>query len=219
MARQYDVEREIDAGLWEDWSEWASLDADDPASRYALIMPGKTRGGGVGAYYLFIPSSHTVTQLVCAIPRKVYTSDADTDLLDVAVTSRRHRVDCYPVAPQHWQQLRARLPAIKAAVTAYERKGRGDSARVGETLERQRRDAIAAVEPHIVRACDNVETIQAIISARRGKRVYELSAWEQSFADSVAERIERYGYRTRLSDKQIAMIDAIYRKIAHRPTV
>ena len=42
----------------------------------------------------------------------------------------------------------------------------------------------------------------------------KLTAWEQEFCDSIAEKIEQYGERTFLNARQMEIVDRIQRKLS-----
>ena len=115
MAKQHDVEREIDAGLFEDWSEWASLDADDPDSRFGLDTPNGV-GGRVGRYTIWISLHHPVSVIASRLPGS-------------SKMAGSRGSEGWRIPPEHWRALRAALPAIKAAQTAVLRAQRAAIAR------------------------------------------------------------------------------------------
>ncbi len=41
----------------------------------------------------------------------------------------------------------------------------------------------------------------------------DITAWERDFVESFRERLEEYGERTRVSEKQWAILDRIYDKV------
>lgn len=46
------------------------------------------------------------------------------------------------------------------------------------------------------------------------KRINDLTAWEQSFVSSLADRIKQFGERTMISDKQAAVVETIWEKLS-----
>ncbi|GHE51137.1 hypothetical protein GCM10019059_07960 [Camelimonas fluminis] len=115
MAHTHDIAREIDAGLFEDWSEWSSLDADDPNSRFGLDTPNGT-GGRVGRYTVWISPHHHASIIASKLP-------------GASRMAGTRGSEGWRIPPEHWRALRAALPAIKDAQTAVMRAERAALAR------------------------------------------------------------------------------------------
>jgi len=113
--QRHNLAREIDAGLFEDWSEWASLDADDPNSRFGLDTPNGV-GGRVGRYTIWISPHHPVSIIASRLP-------------GASRMAGTRGSEGWRIPPEHWRALRAALPAIKAAQTAVLCAGRAAIAR------------------------------------------------------------------------------------------
>jgi hypothetical protein len=61
---------------------------------------------------------------------------------------------------------------------------------------------------------DEIHKLQLIITGIEEQgATCDVTKWERDFMDSQRERLEQYGERTRISDKQWAIIDRIYDKV------
>ncbi len=127
MTNNWVIERAADAALFEDWSEWESLD-DLPATdkrfgyynqsptkhtRYWCALRRRSTLIGGPAFELFLPEQYSIQRMVDAIPgvRRLPGRFPGSNGI-------------YLVPAQHWQTLREVLPALKEAVSQYARKKR-----------------------------------------------------------------------------------------------
>lgn len=121
--QRHNLAREIDAGMFEDWSAWASLDADDPDSRFGLDTPNGA-GGRVGRYTVWISMHHPVSMIVSKLPGASKLAGARGS-------------EGWRIPPEHWRALRAALPSIRAAQTAVMRAERAAIARAAVRAARR----------------------------------------------------------------------------------
>lgn len=128
---------------------------------------------------------------------------------------RMIRTGSYRVPVAAWRALRASLPAIKTAVIS-------DCERYAAEARKHHAVAAATVAKRIAEAASGERDLAGKIDAcanaallRSGKYRTPLNDWERKFALDLADRWQRYGERTKISDKQLAALDAIHDKIAH----
>ena len=61
---------------------------------------------------------------------------------------------------------------------------------------------------------DEIERINEILADAEGPNGMDLTDREQEFCDSMRERVEQYGRRTFISDKQMEVLDRIEAKLS-----
>lgn len=60
---------------------------------------------------------------------------------------------------------------------------------------------------------DEIERIQEILADAEGPDGMNLSSWELNFLSDLEQRVEQYGRRTFISDKQMEVLDRIEAKL------